>query len=235
MQMLSLRTIELFIGIVTTGIAYIISATTAGYVQAWTAKKMGDDSPEIAGFETWNPLVHIDFFGAACLFLLGIGWGKALPINPMAIKGKLKLGIVFLSRSFVYVFIAFVSLLVLLRLLGLTVLNLAMTMVLSEYVSLSALAKVYPEHSSFILALALIGVMLIYIGVLFSVLDFIIGIFRFAQVTYLQHLAFSPEGNIIQFLIAFLAIFIFAKPLKLIVVYGISYVAYFLAPLLGVS
>ncbi len=233
--MITIKTIELLISIVTIGIAYTLSATTAGYVQAWMAKKFGDDTPETAGFLTWNPFIHIDPVGALCLFLLGVGWGKFIPINPAAIKGKFRLFILFLAKPFAYVAIAFVSLLALLRIFGLTILNIAMTMALSGFVSFSALTEVYPESSSFVLAIALILVMLIYIGVLFAVLNFILGLFRFVQVEYLQHLAFSPEGNLVQFLIAFLAILIFAKPLKFIVVYGISYVAYFLAPLLGVS
>ena len=231
--MITLRTVELIIGVLTVIIAYIISATTAGYFQAWFAKKMGDDTPESAGFLTWNPLAHIDPIGAFCLFFLGVGWGKFIPISPASFRSKFRMFLVFLAKPIAYVTIAFISLLVLLYLFGLEVLNVAMGMVLSEYVSLVTLAKVYPESSSLVLAIALILVMMIYIGVLFAVLNFILGGFRYAQQTFLQHLTHAPEGDFIMFIITFLAIVIFARPLKLLVVYGISYVAYYLASAIG--
>ncbi len=53
--MVSLRDIELIIKILTVGFAYIVGETTAGYAQAWIAKYMGDDTPEEAGFLTWEP------------------------------------------------------------------------------------------------------------------------------------------------------------------------------------
>jgi hypothetical protein len=110
-----------------------------------------------------------------------------------------------------------------------------MMMVLSDYVSLSALSKLYPESSSFVLSIALILVMLIYIGVLFAVLNFIIDGFRFALHTFLQHLTQSSEGDLITFLISFVLIVLLARPLKVLAVYGISYSAYYIAPFLGVS
>lgn len=232
--MITLRTVELIIGVLTVTIAYVISATTAGYFQAWLAKKMGDDGPEAAGFLTWNPLVHIDPIGAFCLFFLGVGWGKFIPISPAAFTNKFRMLLVFLAKPIAYVTIAFISLLTLLPLFGLRVLNVAMGMVLSEYVSLSTLTKAYPNHSSLVLAIALVLVMMIYIGVLFAVLNFILGVFRYAQQTFMQHLTYAPEGDFIMFIVTFLAIVIFARPLKLLVIYGISYVAYFLASLMGV-
>ena len=233
--MFNVRTIELLMGLITVAIAYVISATTAGYFQAWSAKKLGDDSPEMAGFLTWNPVVHIDPIGAFCLFFLGVGWGNFIPINPANVRGTMRLLWLFLSKLFAYVSIAFISLLALLRVFGIKVLNIAMMMVLSESISLSALAKVYPDTSSFILSIALILVMLVYIGVLFAVLNLIIGGFRFALLTFLQNLAHSPQGDLFTFLIPFFLMIFLARPLKVLVVYGISYIAYGLAPLIGAS
>lgn len=233
--MLSVRTVEILTSLLTIGIAYIISATTAGYIQAWAAKKLGDDTPEMAGFLTWNPLVHIDPIGALCLFLLGVGWSRLLPIDPSFIKGKIRLFLIFLTKPLTYVVIACISLLLLLKIFGFTVLNIAMVMVIAERVSLPALASAYPHSSSLILSIAVILVMMIYIGVLFAVLDFILGCFRFAQYTYLRYLAYSPVGMLLEFLIAFLAILFFAGPLKVFVVRMVITVAYFLAPFLGAS
>jgi hypothetical protein len=233
--MINLRFIEIIISFITVAIAYVLSTTLAGYFQAWSVKKLGDDSEVIEEFLTLNPLVHIDPVGAFCLFFLGIGWGTVIPINPAAIKGSFRLLLAFFSKPVAYLGIAFCSLLALLRVFGLKVLTIAMMMVLSETISLSAFSKIYQEKSSFILAIALIFVMLIYIGVLFAVLNLIIGGFQFASYTFLQPLARSEHGDLIMFVVPFILLILLARPLKVLVVYGISYSAYFFAPLLGVS
>lgn len=232
--MVNTRIIEILISFITIGIAYTISATCAGYVQAWTAKQFGDDSLSTEEFLTLNPLVHIDPIGSLCLFFLGVGWGKLIPINPANIRSTVGLLLVYLSRPFAYMSIAFFSLLILLKVFGLKILTNAMMVVLTENISLSGFAKIYPEKSSFILALALILVMLVYIGVLFAVLNFIIGGFRFAMLTFLQHLSRSEHGDLLTFIIPFFLLVLLARPLKVLVVYGIFYSAYFIAPLLGV-
>jgi len=233
--MINIRTIELIIGFITIAIAYIISATSAGYFQAWAAKKLGDTDPEQAGFLTWNPVVHIDPIGAFCLFFLGVGWGKFVPINPANVHGNFRLLLLFLAKPFAYIFIALSALLALLKVFSLEMLNIAMTMVLSESISLSTLTRIYPESSSLVLAIALILVMLVYIGVLFAVLNLIIGGFRFALMTFLQHLTQLQEGDLLTFLIPFFLLVLLARPLKVLVVYGISHIAYFIAPFIGVS
>ncbi len=51
------------------------------YFRGFVAKKLGDDTPEMAGKLTMNPFAHIDPMGALAMFLFRIGWPKPTPIN----------------------------------------------------------------------------------------------------------------------------------------------------------
>ena len=49
---------------------------------AWVAKKCGDPTAEMMGRITLNPAKHLDPVGFVCMFLLGFGWAKPVPVNP---------------------------------------------------------------------------------------------------------------------------------------------------------
>lgn len=49
-----------------------------GYV----ALRCGDPTAKMMGRLTLDPRKHLDPIGAVCMFLLGIGWAKPVPINP---------------------------------------------------------------------------------------------------------------------------------------------------------
>ena len=53
---------------------------------ALVASRLGDDTAKRQGRITLNPLVHIDYVGAALLLLIGFGWAKPVPINPRNFK-----------------------------------------------------------------------------------------------------------------------------------------------------
>lgn len=52
-----------------------------GFFQAWTARKLGDDTPANCGFLTMNPMAHIDPIGFICMILVGFGFGKPIQFN----------------------------------------------------------------------------------------------------------------------------------------------------------
>src|SRR5438445_11886 len=68
--MINTQTAELFIGIITFLIAYLIMVTVANVFRAWVASKMGDDTGIELGFLTLNPLVHVDPIGMIFLFIV---------------------------------------------------------------------------------------------------------------------------------------------------------------------
>src|SRR5215510_14611945 len=63
------------------------------FAHAWTAARLGDDTPEREGRLTLYPPAHIDLFGTVILpaltTLLGgglIGWGRAVNTNPSRLR-----------------------------------------------------------------------------------------------------------------------------------------------------
>lgn len=231
--MIPVRTVEVILSFITIAIAYIVSTTLAGYAQAWVAWRCGDSSAKDSGFLSFNPFVHIDPIGAFCLLFFGVGWGSIMPIQAETIRSRWQLFLVFLTKPFVYSLTALVSLLALLVAFDVKILHVTMLMVLSDFVSLSTLTKLYPESSSFVLALAMILVMAIYIGVMFCVLTFILNMFRFALIAFLHRTSPLYTNDFLLFLVPFLLMVLFSRPLKVCVVYGITYVVFALAPYLG--
>jgi Zn-dependent protease len=55
---------------------------------ALVAYKLGDDTAKRAGRLTLNPLKHLDPFGTILLLLVGFGWAKPVPINPLNFKNR---------------------------------------------------------------------------------------------------------------------------------------------------
>jgi len=66
------------------------------FAHAWTATRLGDDTPRRDGRVTLNPLAHVDWLGTVLLpaltSLFGggfIGWGRAVNTNPHKLRGGL--------------------------------------------------------------------------------------------------------------------------------------------------
>ena len=51
------------------------------YAQALVATKLGDQTARLSGRLTLSPLAHIDLLGAIMIFLVGVGYGKPVPVN----------------------------------------------------------------------------------------------------------------------------------------------------------
>jgi len=66
--------------------ALVIVVTIHEFSHAWVALKLGDPTAKIAGRVTLNPLAHLDLVGTLMLFLVHIGWGKPVPVNPHYFK-----------------------------------------------------------------------------------------------------------------------------------------------------
>ncbi|MBQ1537677.1 MAG: site-2 protease family protein [Ruminococcus sp.] len=60
---------------------------------AWAAKKLGDDTASLQGRITLNPIAHMDPIGTILMVLVGFGWGKPVPINPLRFKGNMRKGV----------------------------------------------------------------------------------------------------------------------------------------------
>ena len=80
---------------------------------AYAAMRMGDHTAERQGRLTLNPFAHFDPIGTTAMILVGFGWAKPVPINPLnfnnpkkgmmlsALAGPLSnIGLAFLSMAF---------------------------------------------------------------------------------------------------------------------------------------
>jgi Zn-dependent protease len=62
------------------------------FAHAFTAVKLGDETPRLEGRYTLNPLVHIDPIGALLIFMVGFGWARPVHWNPRNITVDFRLG-----------------------------------------------------------------------------------------------------------------------------------------------
>lgn len=53
---------------------------------AYTAYLCGDDTAALMGRVTLNPIKHIDPIGALAFVIIGLGWAKPTPVNPLRFK-----------------------------------------------------------------------------------------------------------------------------------------------------
>lgn len=82
--------LELVIGIVVRAFIILCILPVHEYAHAWAANKLGDNTAERCGRLTLNPLAHIDWVGAAAIFLVGFGWAKPVPVNPYRFDNQKK-------------------------------------------------------------------------------------------------------------------------------------------------
>src|SRR5690606_29503757 len=69
--------------------AVIIAITVHEFAHAWTAYKLGDDTPYHQSRVTLNPLAHLDPFGSILFLLVSIGYGRPVEYPPMRLSRKI--------------------------------------------------------------------------------------------------------------------------------------------------
>jgi len=78
------------------------------FAHAFTAYKLGDQTPRFQKRVTLNPARHMDLFGFLCLVFIGFGWGKPVMINPQNFKNPRRDGLlVSLAGVTMNLFLAF--------------------------------------------------------------------------------------------------------------------------------
>ena len=60
----------------------VFSLTLHEFGHAWTADRLGDDTPRRMGRVTLNPVSHLDPFGTLLLLFAGFGFARPVPVNP---------------------------------------------------------------------------------------------------------------------------------------------------------
>ncbi len=69
---------------------YFISLTIHEYCHGLAAYKLGDPTAKDSGRLSLNPLRYIDPIGFIMMLLLGFGWAKPVPVNPLYFKNPKK-------------------------------------------------------------------------------------------------------------------------------------------------
>jgi Zn-dependent protease len=69
------------------------------FAHAWTANRLGDDTPRLAGRLTLNPLAHLDILGSILLLFAGFGWAKPVPVNPYALHRRTPAGLMIVAAA----------------------------------------------------------------------------------------------------------------------------------------
>ena len=77
---------------------FFISLTLHEFAHGYAAYKMGDLTPKVSGRLTLNPVKHLDMTGFVCFLLMGVGWAKPVPVNPLNFK-KYKKGMRIVSLA----------------------------------------------------------------------------------------------------------------------------------------
>lgn len=71
-------------------LALVLILTVHEAAHAWVAMRLGDPTAQRAGRVSLNPIRHLSFLGTIMLFIVGIGWGKPVPINPRNFKKPMR-------------------------------------------------------------------------------------------------------------------------------------------------
>jgi len=78
--------------------AILLAITVHEYAHGYIAWLKGDGTAKINGRLTFNPLAHLDIFGAIMLFFGPFGWAKPVPVNSANLDNP--------KRDMIYVSIA---------------------------------------------------------------------------------------------------------------------------------
>jgi Zn-dependent protease len=68
----------------------LFALTIHEYCHGLVANYLGDDTALRQGRLTLNPIVHLDVIGTILMFLVGFGWAKPVPVNPLNFKDPKK-------------------------------------------------------------------------------------------------------------------------------------------------
>ena len=110
-QVISGQTDFIYLIISLGAMAFVVFCTLPlhEFAHAYTAVKLGDDTPRLSGRLTINPMAHISPMGALMIFLFGFGYAKPVPVRMRHFKNpKRDMAIVALAGPLCNILQAFV-------------------------------------------------------------------------------------------------------------------------------
>ena len=73
--------LQLGVQIISLVVGLLVALSVHEYAHAWMANKLGDPTAKEAGRLSLNPFAHLDPWGSLMLLVVGLGWGKPVPID----------------------------------------------------------------------------------------------------------------------------------------------------------
>lgn len=235
--MLTMRSTELIITLLTFFIAYAFAVTIAGAFRAWVAEKMGDDTADSLGLTSLNPFAHIDMIGLVFLFMFFFGWGRYVPINHYNIEDpwrRLKVTLAYLSDTFAYFVSALIGLTALIIGAGPRMLMVAQHMLIcKENMSHYFLVTSCPMFSSMTITLSFIAIAFVYLNIVLGVLTFILNSFSLGLFYVMDRPNYREINQYMILLIPIIFIIIFSEPLRIFAIQLISTMGYGISRAIG--
>ncbi|MCX5922746.1 MAG: hypothetical protein NTX86_05480 [Candidatus Dependentiae bacterium] len=239
--MVSLKSAEFFITMISFSLAYIFVVTFVGYFRAWVTDKMGDDSAVNAGFLTLNPAQHFDLVGYICLLWLHFGWGSHMPLNPHNIVARsplvrwIKLIIAYWSDAIAHIVLATFSITGLVLMFGGKVIGVSVDMMMTGELSHMRFAALYPGGSSIAISFALVLIASVYLNVFLAVFNLV---FRGLELVMIYLIERSPHyaqyNNLATIFLYAIVVSIFVTPqLRWLLMVMIAHMGYLIACLFG--
>ena len=81
------------------GVIILVALPVHEMAHAAMAVQLGDPTPRMQGRYTFNPIAHIDPFGALLILFTGFGWAKPVQWNPGNIDVDVRLGTILVAAA----------------------------------------------------------------------------------------------------------------------------------------
>lgn len=102
--------IGLVVSLISSLVVVFLTLPIHEWAHGFAATKLGDPTPRYQGRLTLNPFPHIDYIGALCIILFGVGWAKPVQINPRNFKNpKIGMAITAFAGPAMNIFVATVA------------------------------------------------------------------------------------------------------------------------------
>ena len=222
--MINVALAEYLFALILLVVAYFISHTINGFLQAYFIDKLGDPTAKQMGFMSLNPLDHVDTFGFLALIFLGIGWLQTVPIDPYAFIGSrryLRLFFAFAAESLISIVLATTALFISVYFYGYFTTHLLVNKMFhyyskiflfffgsSEHLNIAGLFS--GQHSTIAVVIAILLVSLVYLNVLIAMISSIFNTFRYLLVIgFEQGYDYIEYADYLAILGPFLVVYVF--------------------------
>lgn len=99
LELLSRDPLLFLILMATVFVALLVVLTFHEFSHGWVANHLGDDTAQRQGRLSLNPLAHLDPMGTIMIVLVGIGWGKPVPIDPSRLRTDPRTGMAMVAAA----------------------------------------------------------------------------------------------------------------------------------------